>query len=130
MKKERIYTEQQETFFNALPKHKGDIRAAMDEAGYSKNVSINYMVKTFNDEIIEIAKNLLAGNSVKAVSALVGVIDDKGTAVGSNNIINAAKALLDKAGAARVENSLSVDVGAGLIILPAKQKENKNEMEG
>lgn len=127
MKKEKTYTEQQQLFLNALPKHFGDVRLAMNEAGYSEKTPMNPVIKSLADEIIEISKNLLAANSVKAVSSLVGVLDNKGTAVGSAHIINAAKALLDKAGAARTEENVQLNVGAGLLILPAKQKEETDE---
>lgn len=127
-KKEKVYTDQQKLFLDSLPVCKGDIRKAMDIAGYSSSTSESYMINTLHEEIVEIANKLLAANSLKAAQSLVDVINTEGKQLGANNIINAAKQILDRAGVIQKDASVNVKVGGGVVILPLK-KGDDDEVE-
>jgi hypothetical protein len=121
----KIYTEQQEKFLSALPHNFGNIRAAMDAAGYSQNTPENYVIRSLKDEIIEIAKNALAGQSIRAVVELQNVLNNPHE-VGVKNKIMAIKEILDRAGIVK-EEKISISGGDGVIILPAKVRREQLE---
>mgnify|MGYP000990772506 CR=1 FL=1 len=121
-KKDKVYTDQQRLFLDALPSCKGNIRAAMNIAGYSENTPERYMIEALHEEMVEIANKLLAANSIKAAQGLVDVIDNEGKSLGASNVINAAKQILDRAGVVQKDASVNVKVGGGLLILPAKKE--------
>lgn len=116
----KVLTEKQSAFLHHLSNDaKGDIRLAMDLAGYSKTTNQHEVIGSLKDEIIDITKDFMAANGLKAMSKLVGVLDSPNQ-LGASNIINAAKEVLDRAG---VGKKLEQDVNIkfdGVIILPAK----------
>lgn len=123
MKKEKQYTDQQLMFMEALrdPRNEGDLRKCMDIAGYSENSSPGIMIKALTDEIIEISKQLLAAHAAKASLKIVSVLDKPD--IHSKSIIAAAKEIFDRAGVVKQsEGDVKVNVGGGLLILPAKDK--------
>lgn len=120
----RKYTDKQTLFLeNLAGPAKGNIRAAMDLAGYDANHSTTLIVRSLRDEIIDIAKDMLAGTAIKSIFALDEVLDNP-AALGNNAKIMAAKELLDRAGIVKpsenAQLSLQVPDG-GVIILPAKR---------
>lgn len=121
MKKDRVYTDQQRLFLDALIPCQGDIRAAMDIAGYAKTTSERYVVDTLYEEIVEMTNKFLAGNAIRAAVKMTEVLVDP-AAVGNANKLNAAKEILDRGGVTKKGNDeIKVPVGHGLLILPAKQ---------
>jgi len=62
-------TTKQETFLSALFNNGGQVMAAIETAGYSPD-SRGWLMRTVKDEIIDRAKNQLAGSSVKAINRL------------------------------------------------------------
>lgn len=122
MKKDRIYTEQQRLFLDALTPCKGNVRAAMDIAGFSSGTPERYVLDLLHEEIVEIANKLIAGNAIKAALGLSDVLDTP-EALGNAHKINAAKEILDRSGLGKKsQDEVNVKVGGGLLILPAKQK--------
>jgi hypothetical protein len=98
----------------------GNIRRAMDMAGYSKHTRPDDAIKPIRDEVIDSASTLLAMNAHKAALGLVGIIDDP-SALGARNVVSAAKEVLDRAGVIRREQiEMKVPDGA-VFILPPKQ---------
>lgn len=125
-KKDKVYTDQQKLFLDALPAVKGDVRKAMDIAGYSPLTPERYIIEALHEEIVEIANKMLAANAVKASMALVEVLDDKGNKQGHSNMTNAAKQILDRAGVVAKDSSVSIKVGGDLFFLPAKKGDDDN----
>lgn len=126
-KPQRELTEKQKIFLDALMgEARGNIRKAMDIAGYAKESSVASVVNSLKDEMIDRAKNYMAANAMKASMALEDSLDDP-NALGTANKLKAAQAILDRAGiSGKTEKegdvNLKVPTG-GLFILPAKAKD-------
>lgn len=121
LKKE--YTEKQEAFLEALlGEAKGNIRAAMDAAGYSRSTRTAEVVGPLKDEIIERSSMMLAMNAPKAAFGIVGVLDDP-SALGARNAISAAREVLDRTGLVKKEKIEVSNSGGGMFILPPKQSD-------
>ena len=119
-------TEKQEAFLEALcGEAKGNIRGAMNIAGYSENTKISEIVSSLKNEIVERSSLLLAMNAPKATFSMVDVLDDPGQ-MGARNAVSAATQILDRTGLVKKEQiQVTTDTG-GLFILPPK-KENDSE---
>lgn len=127
--KKKELTTMEATFLEALRgEAKGDLRAAMKLAGYSDNTSVSVLMRQLKNEIIEVAQEMLAAGSIKAVLGLDDVMD-KPNSLGAKNKIAAAKEILDRAGIVKPsgEVNLSIPEG-GLIILPAKGAKKPEEV--
>lgn len=112
-------TPKQKVFINALfGEAQGNYRAAMDIAEYSKNTSINDVLKGCEEEIISSSKNFLAANAPKAAMAIVGVIDDP-VEMGTRDKLAAAKDVLDRIGVSKTDK-IEVKSPQGIFILPRK----------
>lgn len=121
MKKERVLTDQQQLFLDALTPCKGNIRQAMKIAGYADTTSERYVINTLHEEIVEVANKLLASSSVQAAVAIKEVLDNPAE-VGNQHKINAAKEILDRGGVIKKsQDDVKVDGGGGILILPAKK---------
>lgn len=115
------YTEKQEAFLEALlGEARGNIRAAMDAAGYSRSTKTAEVVGPLKDEIIERSSMMLAMNAPKAAFGIVGVLDDP-SALGARNAISAAREVLDRTGLVKKEKIEVSNSGGGMFILPPKQ---------
>ena len=114
------YTEKQQAFLDALMgEARGNIRKAMDIAGYSKGTKASEVTVPLKEEIIEQASMMLAMNAPKAAHGLLGVLDDP-TALGARNAINAAREVLDRTGLVKKEKVEVTNNGGGMFILPPK----------
>ena len=114
------YTEKQQAFLDALMgEARGNIRKAMDIAGYSKGTKASEVTVPLKEEIIEQASMTLAMNAPKAAHGLLGVLDDP-TALGARNAINAAREVLDRTGLVKKEKVEVTNNGGGMFILPPK----------
>lgn len=124
---EKEYTEKQLAFLDAMANDaKGNIRLAMDMAGYSKTTHTREVISPLQDELIALANTVLATNSVKAALGLTGVLDDP-TALGAKNAVAAATQVLDRVGVVKKEKiEVSSDQG-GLFILPPKKGDSASE---
>ena len=117
-------TTKQETFLSALFNNGGQVMAAIDKAGYSPD-SRGWLMRTVKDEIIDRAKNQLAGSSVKAINRLSEGLDADGTIPSGQMDIRmkAASEILDRAGISKKQEvNVNGQVLHGVIMLPAKDK--------
>lgn len=123
----KVLTEKQEAFLEALlGEARGDIRRAMDLAGYSENTKVKEVVGPLKEEITERAAMMLAMNAPKAAFGMVNVLDDP-TALGARNQINAAKEILDRTGLVKKEQVEVKATGGGMFILPPKNNDELAE---
>jgi len=116
----KTLTPKQEDFLEALlGEAHGNIRAAMDMAGYSKSTKTTDVVGPLKEEITERVGMMLAMNAPKAAFCIVDVLDDP-SALGARNAISAAREVLDRTGLVKKEQvEVSGNVG-GIFILPPK----------
>lgn len=114
------YTDQQLLFLGYLGDEAGgDIVKAMEMAGYDKGYK-STLVRLLKDEIVDVARDTLAGASITAANSLVNVLRDP-TKPGTDNILKAAEKILDRSGVVKPDESLNVKIPqGGLFILPAK----------
>lgn len=97
----------------------GDIRMAMTESGFGKDVPVAYMARKFAKEIKELAKDYLTASSARAAVKLVSVIEDPNQ-IGAKNVIAATNSVLDRAGVFK-EEATKVSEIRNVFILPAKE---------
>tara|TARA_R100001440_G_scaffold22738_1_gene37122 strand:+ start:945 stop:1328 length:384 start_codon:yes stop_codon:yes gene_type:complete len=117
---EKKYTEKQTAFLEALMgEGRGNIRKAMDIAGYSKGTNQGEVTGPLREEIIERASMMLAMNAPKAAHGLIDVLNDP-TSLGARNAINAAREVLDRTGLIKKEKIEVTNNGGGMFILPPK----------
>ena len=113
-------TDKQAAFLEALlGEARGNIRLAMDMAGYSKSTKTTEVVAPLKEEITERAGMMLAMNAPKAASGIVDVLDDP-SALGARNAISAAREVLDRSGLVKKEQVEVSGNAGGIFILPPK----------
>ena len=113
-------TDKQAAFLEALlGEARGNIRAAMDMAGYSKSTKTTEVVGPLKEEITERAGMMLAMNAPKAAFGIVDVLDDP-SALGARNAISAAREVLDRSGLVKKEQVEVSGNAGGIFILPPK----------
>lgn len=116
-------TEQQQKFIDVLfDEAAGNFRKAMRMAGYSDSYSTSLLAKVLKDEIVEATQLYLALNAPKAAAAMVNAIDDP-TELGLKEKMSAAKDLMDRAGLVKTEKVQVESNTGGVMLLPAKEKE-------
>lgn len=114
-------TEMQEAFLDALTgAARGNIREAMNMAGYSANTRINEVVGPLRDEIIERSSMMLAMNAPKAAFGVINVLDDP-SAMGARNAVAAAREILDRTGLVKKEQVEVKGPEGGIFIMPPKK---------
>ena len=98
-------TDKQSAFLEALlGEARGNIRAAMNIAGYSKTTATTEVVGPLKEEITERAGMMLAINAPKAAFGIIDVLDDP-SALGARNAISAAREVLDRSGLVKQEQA-------------------------
>lgn len=116
-------TEQQQKFIDVLfDEAGGNLRKAMRLAGYSESYMPSQLAKVLKEEIIEATQLYMALNAPKAAAAMVGAIDDP-TELGLKEKMQAAKDLMDRAGLVKTEKVQVESNTGGVMLLPAKEKE-------
>ncbi len=116
-------TEQQQKFIDVLfDEAGGNLRKAMRLAGYSESYMPSQLAKVLKEEIIEATQLYLALHAPKAAAAMVGAIDDP-TELGLKEKMQAAKDLMDRAGLVKTEKVQVESNTGGVMLLPAKEKE-------
>lgn len=114
--------ERQQKFVDAIiGEAAGDIRTAMDIAGYSKHTTIKEAVEPVKDHIVDAAQMMIAMNAPKAAVGLTNVITDP-SALGARNVVAAAREVLDRAGVVKRETLEVRGPEGGIFILPPKQE--------
>lgn len=116
----KTLTEKQTAFLEALfGPARGDVRSAMDIAGYSENASSSTLVASLKDEILERSTNVLAATAPRAAMSFGDVINDP-TLLGAKEMMQAAKEVLDRVGLVKVERvDHNISTPNGIFILPA-----------
>ena len=120
----RNYTKKQELFLDALYEDvHGNINNAMVKAGYKEGAGSTALVRSLQQEIIEIATLILARNAPKAANKLVDIMESNVPIPQANQKLNAAQGLLDRVGVIR-ESKVTVDhsVTGGIFVMPAKEE--------
>jgi hypothetical protein len=103
----------------------GDVRRAMDEVGFPKNMPTSAITKRLAKHIRERSKDYLVSNTGKAVISLVGTLNDP-TAPGVKNTLAAAQQILDRGGVFK-EEAPQVIEHRNMFILPAKDEREEDE---
>jgi len=120
----KSYSDKQLAFLDALlGESRGNIRKAMDVAGYAKTTKSGEVVKNLREEIIDRASLMLAINAPKAAFGIIDVLDDPG-AMGARNSIAAAREILDRTGLVKKEQVEVTNTGGGIFILPPKSNDD------
>ena len=126
---EKEITDKQATFLEALlGEARGNIRAAMDIASYSKMTKTSEVVSSLREEITERAGLMLAMNAPKAAFGIVDVLDDP-SSLGARNAISAAREVLDRTGLVKKEQVEVTGQTGGVFILPPKTAANENNLD-
>ena len=113
-------TDKQAAFLEALlGEARGNIRLAMDMAGYSKSTKTSEVVGPLKEEITERAGMMLAMNAPKAAFGIVDVLDDP-SVLGARSAIAAARAVLDRTDLVKKEQVEVSGNAGGIFILPPK----------
>ena len=113
-------TDKQSAFLEALlGEARGNIRAAMNIAGYSKTTATTEVVGPLKEEITERAGMMLAINAPKAAFGIIDVLDDP-SALGARNAISAAREVLDRTDLVKKEQVEVSGNAGGIFILPPK----------
>lgn len=113
-------TDKQSAFLeHLLGDARGNVRLAMDMAGYAKTTAVQEVVGNLKDEIMERTSMMMALNAPKAAFGITDVLDDP-TAMGAKNAIAAAKEVLDRTGLVKKEKVEVQASGGGMFILPPK----------
>jgi hypothetical protein len=117
---EKTYTDKQQAFLEALLREtKGDIRTAIDIAGYARTTKTAEVVSSLKEEIPERASMMLAMNAPKAAFGIVEVLNDP-SSLGAKNTISAAREVLDRSGLVKKEQIEVTNTGGEMFILPPK----------
>ena len=125
---EKEITDKQAAFLEALlGEARGNIRAAMDIAGYSKMTKTSEVVSSLREEITERAGLMLAMNAPKAAFGIVDVLDNP-SSCGARNAISAAREVLDRTGLVKKEQVEVTGQTGGVFILPPKTAANENNV--
>ena len=124
MDAKKVLTEKQQIFLEVLmtPECKGNIRMAMQQAGYADTTSITAVVGPLQKEINEKASMMLAMTSPKAAWGLSDVLDNP-EAMGARNSIAAAAQVLDRTGLVKKEHVEVTNTGGAMFILPPKSQD-------
>ena len=126
---EKEITDKQSDFLEALlGEARGNIRAVMDIAGYSKMTKTSEGVSSLRKEITERAGLMLAMNAPKAAFGIVDVLDDP-SSMGARNAISAAREILDRTGLVKKEQVEVTGTSGGIFILPPKTAANENDLD-
>lgn len=127
MTTEKILTDKQELFLEALcGEANGNIRAAMNIAGYAPATKISEVVGPLREQIVERASLMLAMNAPKATFSIINVLDDPGS-IGARNAVQAAREILDRTGLVKKEQVEVQTTGGGLFVLPPKKSVDYDE---
>lgn len=112
-------TEKQQKFLDVLYEEaQGDIRTAMDIAGYSKSTIKRDVTEPLSEQIADLTLKFISQSSTKAAYSMYEVMTNP-VALGNKEKMAAAKDLLDRAGFGKTEK-IEVKAEEPLFILPAK----------
>lgn len=115
----KALTEKQQKFLDVLYEEAhGDIRTAMNIAGYSPTSAQSTVTVPLAEEIADLTLKFIAQSSTKAAYSMYEIMTNP-VALGNKEKMAAAKDLLDRAGFGKTEK-IEVKAEEPLFILPAK----------
>ena len=118
----RVLSDLEQKFLEVLGNEANcDLNVAKKLAGYSPTTNISSIVNQLQDEILALAKQMLARNSVKAALGLVDVLDNP-QKIGSRDKMAAAEKILDRVGIVKQEVVEVKATGPTIVFLPAKKE--------
>ena len=121
-RKKRELSDKQQSFLTALFENGGNFSRACEVAGYSQG-SIGHLKESLADEIIDGARNILAGGAIKAANKIVATIDSPEIERGDNIRLQAAESLLNRVGLGKQEtHNVNVQAVHGVVLLPPKKE--------
>ena len=123
----RKLTDQEETFLSTLIENGGQVKEAMEVAGYHQGSRSN-LINSVKHEIIERTRQHLASSSVQAANRLIEGLDADGTIPSSQMEVRlrAANDILDRTGVSkRQEIATESRVIHGIVLLPAKKEQQE-----
>lgn len=116
-------SEQEQYFLDVLfEEAAGDIRSAMNLAGYPKSTPVGEIRRKLSKEIKKVSKEFIVSQTPRAAIQLVGVFNDP-SAVGAKNIISAAKEILDRGDVNKDEQKLEIPENVVILLPPKKNDE-------
>ena len=122
--KDRVLTEKQQKFLDCLVSTGGDPKLAAELAGYAEG-SHSQVIKSLQQEVIDLASNILAQSAPQAAFKLVEVMTSDEAIPQVNTKLQAAQTILDRVGVSKTDRfdvNHNVDANSGsLFILPAKE---------
>jgi len=118
---EKNLTEKQRTFLDALFNEAGgDVREAMNIAGYSAHSTQASILAPLADYIVERSKVLIAAHTAKATLKAMGILDDPNS-LGAERIISLWREVSDRSGIVKKDKVEVTGDATGIFILPAKR---------
>lgn len=118
--KEKKLTPRQQAFLDTLFEEAGgNIRTAMDMAGFSKSTRTSEIVHALHDQITELTRQYMATFGPEAMMGMVNVLRDP-TQPGATARLNAAEKILDRAGVGKGESIKQEGQIQNIFILPPK----------
>lgn len=98
----------------------GDIRAAADYAGYSRNSDLVDILRGIREEFLDRSELSLLMKTPKAIKVLAEILDSP-KPLGSDTRLKAATEIMDRIGLVKKEKvEIKADIGNALLILPSK----------
>ena len=121
----RELTEKQQKFLDNLITTGGDPKRAAELAGYAEG-SHPQVIRSLQQEVIDLASGILAQSAPQAAFKLVEVMNSDDAIPQVNTKLQAAQTILDRVGISKkdkldVNHNLDVNTGS-LFILPAKEE--------
>ena len=118
----RQYTPKQQAFLEAIrdPDNCGNLKLCAKIAGYDgRSETVAAIIKTLKDEIIDIAKEIMASCSVEASLVIAGAMReaDPMTGIKTQN----AERILDRVGLVKGERIIVDNAPNRIAILPARR---------
>lgn len=118
--KEKELTPRQQAFLDCLFEEAGgNIRAAMDIAGFSKSTKTSVVVQALHSQITELTRQYMATYGPEAMVSMVNVMRDP-TQPGATTKMNASEKILDRAGVGKGEQIKQEGQIQNIFILPPK----------
>lgn len=114
--------EKQEKFLEVLFSEtcKGNVRKAMNVAGYADTYSPSRLTKSLAKEIEQATREFIASSTTTAAYTMHEIVTGKADALGLALRLQASKDLLDRGGHAKTEK-VEIQSKDPLFILPAKK---------
>lgn len=103
----------------------GNVRMAMDMAGYPKGTPQSHVTKKLQKHIQERTKEYIVSSTAKAAISVNSVLENPNTP-GSKTLLDAAKQVLDRGGIIK-EEAVQVTEIRNMFILPAKNKDEEDD---